>query len=79
MYDINKIRRDYKDSPRKLELIEIIHKQLVQQHFRDKMIITVPKKDFSSKLIKEVLSILGYNYPYKKIWDDEIPIIKKKD
>ena len=79
MYDINQIRRDYRDKPKQLELINLVHKQIVKHNYSQAMTIIIPKRDFSSSLKKKVISLFGYEISFKKIRDDEIPIIKKKD
>ena len=79
MYDINQIRRDYRNKPKQLELINLVHKQIVKHNYSQAMTIIIPKRDFSSSLKKKVISLFGYEISFKKIRDDEIPIIKKKD
>ena len=76
MYDINRIRKELSNKPIQLELINLIHKQIQSNHFSKEMIITVPKKMYSSKLIKSSIKILGYDTKIKKFATEEILIFK---
>ena len=78
MYDINKLRRELESCPRQLELLNLIHLQICKKQKNKKLTIIVPKNDFSSKLKKKIINMLGYEIPYNKIIGEEIVIIKKE-
>ncbi len=75
MYDINKIRKQLEGTSKQLELLNLVHKQIVSNHYSKEMVITIPKRGYSSKLKKKIISMLGYKVT-KKVLDDDIKIIK---
>ena len=63
MYDINELRREFKENPLKLELLNEFHSQICQNHFGKEVAITLNEKKskrYGNKLKKEIASCLGY-------------------
>lgn len=78
MYDINKLRRELSGNPRQLEVLNLVHLQICHHLKSKKLVISIPK-EYSSKIKKTVLHLMGYTIPYKKILGEEITIIKMED
>ncbi|MBR3132760.1 MAG: hypothetical protein IKG42_01560 [Clostridia bacterium] len=77
MYDINKLRKELAESPKQLELLNLIHLQIANKQTNKKVTIIVPKSGYSQKIKKKIIHMMGYKIPYDKIYGDEILIIKQ--
>lgn len=65
---INSLRKDLKNNPVKLELLNTMYSILEENNFPDKIEIVL-LKHYSSSLKKQIAALLGYSVTSKKISD----------
>lgn len=66
MRNINLLRKDLSNSPKKLELLNYLYRILYENDFPDRIQICF-HKHYSSKLKKTVIHLLEYKEEHKKL------------
>lgn len=68
MYNIIRLREEFKDKPKKYELLNIIHQQIEDSNYADCITISLdPAKKYSSRIKKNVIHRLGYKETRRRL------------
>ena len=66
--NINELRKELDSYPKRLELLDKIYSQIVENNYPKRMTIKLPAdRNYSSSLKKRIVSLLGYSVERKKI------------